>query len=621
MLGHSLFRPFDRSGICRQTDFPGNNITAPTFRSDELLPLAFIMTVLAIVGCEFVTLRLHGGIMGLMLALFFAIFIGHLLHRANSRYRSVFSKNSRSLRFCVITVAAFAVLIVSVYHRGYVLPAYDPIAVPLLAKTVASGHLPIDIFQIGSSAYAYPPGYPILFSPVMRFVPPVDAYFIFKVASLTTILLIPITWTWMQQRLFPIGATSWQVLLAAYLIFFGIERTIGFSVAFAGKNSVLLGILLAPIVVVTAVRQAHSSTGWLLAAIPLFGLVLIHYTMLHLAACLLGGYVLVGLTTKSVTWKDAGRLCLMGILVTGLLLFFLKAALFDPRAGSFHFNPSLGFQHILHVLFTRKSPLTIYSDRDFGIPGFPYRGLVLGACTCISIVISYLIKVPGIRHGACLYSLAFIASLAMAFDVVPSGLAFDFARWFAWALQAAILLQTCIALIKVVQLRAGISRYLSVTGIVVGALTALVLIRIDWQLYKSINESSCLSRRDLLNMQTLLTTASAGQPCFLIGSSRRLPDGLATMQSEKIWEYAESATSCTFINGSWMQPGLVDGRALNGFPSAKDIVSTIHKGVLIFLGDQKTLNTYTEQLSTYGIALKWVQIGGKNTLSAWKSIS
>lgn len=545
----------------------------------------------------------------------------YFLRSVNVQRNHLSIEHAHSFTFCAFVITAFAVLIAIVYHAGYILPAHDPIAVPLLAKTIASGSLPLDAFTVGSSAYTYPPGYPILFAPIMRFVPPVDAYFVFKIASLATILLIPVTWAWMQQRLFSVGIPTWQVLLAAYLVFFGIERTIGFSVAFAGKNAVLLGILLAPIIAVIAVEQTRSKLGWLTVIIPFFGLVLVHYTMLHLLACLLGTYAVIGLITKKLSWKNCIRLALMGALVAGLLLFLLNEALLDPRAGSFEFSPVRSLQQIMRTLVARNSPLTIYGDLDFGIPGFPYRGLALIVCTGISVAISYVIKMPSLRYGASLYFGAFIASLAMAFGLVPSGLAMDFARWFMWALQAAIFLQAAIALIRFAQISTGFQRYFSITIIAVGALAALTLIQLDWRLYKYVNESSQVSRTQLLDMQTVLTNASAGRACFIISESKRLPDGLATLQSEKVWEYAESATTCTFMNGSWMQPGQEGGRELNGLPSAKNIISTIDKGTLIFLGTEQRLNAYMEQLATSDIKLEWIRVGGTNALPAWKNVN
>ncbi|MBM1173048.1 hypothetical protein [Microvirga arabica] len=579
--------------------------------------LAGLLFTLSALALEFIALRLHIPTWGSLIAISGAFILGLAACRPISD-ASARVPGRASTSNCVVVVSFFIAFIAFVYRSGYVLPAHDPIAVPLLAKIVTFGKLSLDEFVRGSSAYSYPPGYPILFSPVMAFVPAVDAYFVFKVLNIATVALIPVTWAWMQKRLFPVPIQSWQTLLATYLVFFGIERTIGFALPFAGKNAVLLAILFAPLVIVMAVDGSRSNVGTMLAATATFGLILIHYTMLHMLAALLGSYTIFALFTKRILWVDALRIVFIGAIPAGLMLIFLHDALTDPRAGSFTFQPLHGLYALLSTILARNSFIVIYTDADFGISGFPYRGLALSACTVFSIAVAHITKLPNLGCGALVFFSAFVASLALALGVVPSGLAPDFARWFLWAIQAMVFAQAAVAALCLIHSAKSLFRTVLIGGVSIVALIAIAMMHSDSLVYANVNKSQKVTRDQLVQMQRTLIQASSGRECMIISDSTHIPEALVTIQPAKAWEYAESATTCRFMNGSWMQPGVAGGRDLGGFPSADVLKALPLQAALFFVGSEVRLRQYSQQLRDSGLQVAWDRIGVANSVPVWQ---
>lgn len=555
--------------------------------------------------------------LSLLVAIVFAVVITCGLRQNGVSLEGMDANDSNSSRASAAVILGFGFIIATTYGAGYVLPTYDPIAVPLLAKTILGGMLPLDAFPMGSSAHSYPPGYPILFAPMLAVLPFTDSLLFFKILNISTIVLIPACWAWMQEQVLPTNIPTWQFLVASYLAFFGIERTLGFALPFAGKNAVLLGVLLVPIAVVTMIRLAKNEVRWPLMAAPFFGLVLIHYSMLHMMAALIASYIAIGLCIKHVTWREALRLALAGVITLGLLLFFLHEALTDPRAGGFTFAPLEGAHNVFRTLIAKYSFMVIYGDQDFGILKFPYRGLALMFCTGASVIISYKTNVPNLRYAALWYFGALVGTLAMALGVVPSGLAVDFARWFLWAIQAAIFLTALTGLLLLVRYSVGLRKNMSILAVCITAILAFTLMLLDRTIYINTNEAQRVTRAQLIEMQSVLHTASSGQSCFIASESTSIPDLLVTIQKEKRWEYAEIVTDCIYLTGSWMHPGAPGGRTLGGLPSETALDTLSDQAALIFLGTELKLAEYTKQLRQRGLILEAKQVSGTDDLAVW----
>jgi hypothetical protein len=126
-----------------------------------------------------------------------------------------------SLAPLLIIGVAGAVLFV-VTQPGYVLVGHDPIIVPTLAEALLSHATTMDVYQPGDPGFAYPPGYPILFSNISWLLPtPLQALFAFKAWTIILLLLLPLGWAWMAHRIFLVPMPFWLILLLSYVAVFG----------------------------------------------------------------------------------------------------------------------------------------------------------------------------------------------------------------------------------------------------------------------------------------------------------------------------------------------------------------------------------------------------------------
>jgi hypothetical protein len=269
-----------------------------------------------------------------------------------------------------VLITAIVASTIAIPMSGYVLPVHDPIAVPLFAQVVAAGRLPLDVYAPGDSGFAYPPGFPIVLASLFGLL---DAYRVlhaFKLISIGIAAAIPFTWGWMLARLFGSPLPLWQHVGASCLAFLAVERTLAFTLPFAGKNAQLLAGLLAPIVVVVMIEQSRRRAGWIVGGVVLFGLMLIHFAALHLIAAVFAGWCTLMLLRRGPTLGEAASLAGMGLLATGLLLVTLHPVIADPRTGGLDY-PQLwsGGLSLAEALTARANPLLVIfgESEGFGI--------------------------------------------------------------------------------------------------------------------------------------------------------------------------------------------------------------------------------------------------------------
>lgn len=519
-----------------------------------------------------------------------------------------------------LMIAGAVVYFAIMLHAGDVLPAGDAIAVPQLAQTLAAGKLPTAVFPPGSSAHAYPPGYPILFAPVRALVPPVEALGVFKALNILVAALIPAAWAWLQIRLFRPPLPAWAVLAASYFAFLAVERTLGFVLSIGGKNAALLGLLLAPFAVVLATCFTRRWSGTVLAALALFGLTLVHYTMLHLMAALLGAYAVVGLASRRVTAGEVLRLALAGAAAALTMWLLLSQALSDPRAGAtaFAWTAMLaGAWQALASLVAQAPPTVIFMDQDFGHPGSPYRGLLLIACTAISLAAAGRLRAPGLGQGALVWLCVFAVGLAFGYGALPAGITLDFARWFLWAVQAAIIANAACAILALLLARPARSNRVGYAAAGVVVLVAASLMIRDAAVETWRNRELAIRGQDLLEIEALLGEAP-GARCHLIGESRNIVVGLAVLQQALAWNYAEIMSPCRYLNGSWVLPGAPGGQAWNGLPSVDVLRGLRPADGLIFVGRPPLQAAYSARLREAGLAGVWTPLGSAAGAHAWR---
>jgi hypothetical protein len=522
--------------------------------------------------------------------------------------RSIAPLQGRPLAVFAI-VAITALYMIVVYFAGFTLPAHDPIAVPTLAKAAAKGLLSTQVYEAGSSAYTYPPGEPILLAPFIVLLGPINTLFAFKIATLATYALTPATWAMLHGRAFAPAVSRTHLYLIFYVAFFGIERTIGFAPAFAGKNAVALGLLLLPLIIALCLECAPKPKLWFAGILSLFGLILIHYSMLHAAAAVLGSITIMRYLCGRISRRDVIGSAIMGLGAALLMFVFMSEIVGDPRSGTFNFKPS-GIQELLAAFVARKPFLAIFNDAHFGILQSYYRGFTLIIALLIPLHAAHSLRDRTVAVPSVCYFAAIVISLLFCFNVVPAGITPDFMRWYLWPVQAALFASCGIVLLKVSQSQLARLSILSRSTLIAATGAAAILIIFDGWVYRTANAAQSLSRSDLV----LLSQRLAADRCHIIAPSTAHPKLLVTVQRSKLLDYAEVVSNCRYANGSWVQPGVTDGRTLNGMPSKRALIRLAEDGEVFFIGKPDELERYAAATQT---AL-WVLVGPIQEVSIWR---
>ena len=527
------------------------------------------------------------------------------------------SSDSYLLSFAVITVAV--AWVIWTYWTGVVLPGHDPIIVPTVADRMAAGVLPIESYRPGDSAYAYPPGYSIAFIPIVSMLDKVTALTAFKTMSLLSVALIPASWAWLLTRLFPISTPIWISLLLSYAVFFGLERTLMFGAA--GKNTLYLMQLLAPPTILIMLRTSQRWRDAPIGTLALFGLLLIHYSALHLVVCIIAGCAMVDLVRRDLDIRRMVVLAMMGVAATAMLVLLYGEALADPRSEGFRFaDIPTALGSIVQALTAESNPLlVIFHEVDvLGLARSPYRGPLLLASAAISFVAWRRLRTreaASIAAGASAFLAATVFALAMATQLVPTGIKADYVRWFLWTIQGGLMLFGGLAVVALIT--ATRARKVLAGACALVALAAIGFVaHKDGTQFRQANAWLAIHRTELQQLRTLLLYATDPQrPCFLIGQSVDDSLQIAFIHQSFVLGYAEFLTSCTFANGGWLHRPVPDGRALEGYPSIAVLNDLLHEGSVLFVGNVDGQNAYASRL---GSDFRWSNAGDFSGHHIWR---
>ena len=512
-----------------------------------------------------------------------------------------------------------AAAMVWIYRHGAVLPAHDPLAIPSLAQVLRGGQLPSALFPQGSFAHAYPPGGPILYALLPSALEAARALTLMKMANLLVIALIPATWGWLYHRLHgPRGVSIALWLPLCYFAFWGLERTIGFALPFAGKNALTLGIFLVPMVALGIVQGLRTRWTWPLAGLGLFGLMLINYSLLHLVCAVLGGYLLVQLWRRRLHLPEllalAGVMAVAGVLV----LVCLHEAISDPRAGSFHFAPWAGLWAALGVWLQELSPVVLFNGNGFGLHHAPYRGAIFLLAWAVAMGLARRFRLDDVQDGLLASLVATLLPMAFAMGIVPAGISLDYARWILWPPQA-------IGYAWVLAAFAQCALRLPVPGRLLAAACAVAIVGggtwLAWhdnRTYARVLHQQAVTRGQLREQARLLETLAGPRACVLVGDSVITADNLSAIQFERVLDHMEIVSRCRWANGSWIYKGPDAARAWDGLPSPEHLRQLQEQGEVLLIGRPQKIETYLGQLRQSGEDAAWAPVHALGAVSVWK---
>jgi hypothetical protein len=335
-------------------------------------------------------------------------------------------------------------------------------------------------------------------------------------------------------------------------------------------------------------------------------------------AALLGLYVVVGLSSRKVTWREALRLFVMGSVVALLMLLFMHEAVSDPRAGSFSFNPFGGLQELARDFYSYRSPIVIFMDGPFGLAPSPYRMLVLVGCAACTWILSKASLQTALGRAALIYAGAIFVSLSFGYGIVPAGIQLDYVRWFLWTLQAALMTTTLVAAALYAGTVSGLRRGVVLAGLCLVAGYGAATMWKDGKVEFLQNKADAISRTELRAIGNAIGPGASEKRCGIIGDSDSFPSTLTTVQRLRAWNYAEAIAPCDFLNGSWIQPGIPNGRDFKGFPSAGALRAVATDRPLFFVGSSDAFRGYQDYLEVAQLRWRWTPLGDVAGEMVWR---
>lgn len=517
---------------------------------------------------------------------------------------------------CLI-IGSFGIVLLVVAAPGYVLPGLDPVIVPTLANAFVAHATTMDVYRLGDPGFAYPPGYPILFSIVSILATPLLALSIFKIGTIILVLLFPIGWAWLAYRIFGIPLPAWSLLLLAYVSVFGLERSVTFSLE-DGKNSQILAGAVFPFLVGLLLLATRTNIGIVFAIVAFIGAILLHYSILYMVGTFYVAHILVHPPQKKSDWVAHLRMCFVGLSSLAIFIVMFKPALSDPRAGNFGWPDFAdGPRRVASVILAKYDELLFI----FNGPSFsnwhrsPYRGLFLVGCAILPLALIWRRKTRSDYVAAArmagVFGLMCLLGILLGTEAVKAGITFEFVRWYLIFPQSALMLSVLCAIAchaRGQECGAGAAKV--ALGAV--AILSLLVAGIDLVHIARTYRAEPITRSDLANVRDVLSNAA---PCFLITQSRTVAGDLHTAQDYRPLDYAEFLTRCKILNGSFVQRGITEGRAMAGLPTAAAL-ATLPLEANIYLITPAAIETrYRTALPGFDFVLQQSQIG---PLPVWR---
>lgn len=519
--------------------------------------------------------------------------------------------DSQSVTRSAIVLAIAAGVLAGFNIHGYTLAGTDPVTVPTLAKTILAHGTTLTTFRPGDPGFAYPPGHPILFSLISMIAPPLLTIGAFKILSVAIVAFIPVSWAWLAYRVFRVPIPFWAVLALSYLAFFGLERSITFSLQF-GKNAQMLIGALFPWIAGIILLAYRRWSGIPFAAIVVAAAVLTHYSAIYLATTFFAGYLLVTWPRDREGWSDAFRLALAGVIGFGLFLLLNAEALHDPRVAAFGSPDISGGLSRIFAMLTERSDETVFIFQSIGVIGSPYRGAVLIACTLFALGVSWAMhgtaSAVALRRFTGTMAIMVLFTLAFAAGLIPAGIYYDFARWYLiFPTSGLFLAGLCALYIWATGRGSVLTRASLISVAAVGAMLALY----DLAGRNSASRVEAIRWSDLVQVRDVIETISAAEPgpCYLVTESNAIFQNIHRAQRYRPLEYAELLTECTIINGSFVRRGVPGSREMGGLPKATVMSALPNSATVLLVARDSTMTRWSKEMPAVEFAQLPLNLG------------
>lgn len=572
----------------------------------QLNPVEFVIFtintfVLAFIVAKFAVMKYapvqHANVESLLFAALIAsIFCSSIFRSIDFRIGQL-----RKVDIALVSIVAGAVFYIFVlYKNGLTLPANDPIADPTFGSVIFRGIALNNYYGAGQSGHAYPPGVPLLLSVANASFGTLGALATFKLMCLFSVALMPLSWGYATKSVFNLKTSLAVIVALFYVAAFGFERTINYTLPFAGKNSQLIMLAAFPLFLVQFIKLAEASIATLICTgIAFAGLIFVHYSAIHLAVGLIGSIFISTAyqnRDRPEFWlKIFWRFSLMGVLGIAIFLLLFAQAIHDPRStlGAHTQLPTA-----IHVFFStffspNESPLTIFNRPSFQQIGSPARGFFLISSVVFSWSVIHIIRDEPMHteakniffSNACFLSTIIIA-VAFGSGLINVGASLDFSRWFVFPAEFAVFgcgaLSGYLLLRRIFDLKAALGCALSFL------IFPAVLFYSDTQTIAPAARYGVLSKNQISSLQKIFVSTPHG--CYVAAPSTDADKGLSYAQKYRLLEYLEAATNCLIVNGSWVHGPYPGWRSAMGLPRTDAILSAPTGSVFYFVGTKADLD-------------------------------
>jgi hypothetical protein len=521
-------------------------------------------------------------------------------------------------------IVAFVCLVVLLqYLPTHLLPDHDPIAVQTFAKAIAQNRSAVEPSFAPDELFAnYPPGYPILFSPVFQLFSGLDAAVIFKHLNLLIVALTPLLWAVYMRRIFEGRLPEQWVILTWYVGFFCLDRTIGFAQPLAGKNAMLLAGFVFPFVFFLFSECHRSISHFLAASLALLGLFLVHYSAAYMVAICALVYMALN---YAAPWKRPGPWLVhaaSGVLALILFLPVLLRLLANPpdfSAGATASVASALLSLAEFVLAPFSNVPFIFHDRAVALP-WPFKGtallLLLGWILWIKRRYAWSEEGKRALYMTGMFGGAWFLSLVLAAGFIPrSGINTAYVRWFLFYFQAGIFagaLQCFWIAWRAGQLRLRTPRL----WLCVGISAAMLIAALDFSAQRSLIVKRRRLRSDVEQLDRLLAPYSESGPCFVVAKSMPVIEtGAHFIYWLSALDYVPVISDCRLVTGGWASRPVSGGRNLEVLPDAAVLSQLAAEASVLFFAVDQNLGRYEEQVP--GIRFKRLR-GKVGPVSVWR---
>ncbi|MBM3568769.1 MAG: hypothetical protein FJX46_08430 [Alphaproteobacteria bacterium] len=473
---------------------------------------------------------------------------------------------------------AFAVQLL-LYRDSFILAHLDHLNPLAMAREIAAHgtirHLPEtgDAFWI-----AYPPGLGLLLAPLFVLFDRLTAIGLYTWIHQAVVALVPLVWAFGLRRLFFPWAPAALTVLAFYVGFLCLDRSLLPGSVHAGKDALMVAALLFPGAMLVLLGEAAGWRRGLVAVLVCLGAVLTHYAMIYLLAC-------IGLAWAAVMrpgWRRLWWCAAVGGAVVALFLPALVQIQAQHMTLADQGQVAEKGRFLVDLLAQRLNPLLhIYNDpQHTRLVPFPWKGAALVLAWLVAMATARWARskewaeapaLAGVARAASMLGLAVILAAVLASGLIPgAGVNLIYSSWYM-QFPIAALFGCGVAALLILVRRAEFEPRLIASL----ALLAIVIRGATW-----LGSDYAESRRhvlkhrvaasDLVALRSVLPTAA---PCFLALQGGAIDSGMMprlvqVAQTARALDHLALLSDCRVVSGSFVAFAMPGGRALDGLPAA-----------------------------------------------------